>query len=80
MIVKVTSKRQVTFPKRMMEKFNIKEGDALSVSETADGILIRPKHFLAERLAPLREKIDPLLPPPDYHEIRHAALDPKLRA
>lgn len=79
MIIKMTSKRQVTFPKRVVEKFHLKAGDSLSVSETEDGILIRPNRFDVARLAPLRGKIGHDLQAPDYETIRHASLDPHLR-
>lgn len=80
MIVKMTSKRQVTFPRHVVEKLQLKEGDALQISETRDGILIKPHRFHPEKLAPLRHLINAELPAPDLNLIRHAAsLDPSLR-
>ncbi len=80
MIVKMTSKRQVTFPRQVVENLHLKEGDALRISETAEGILIRPHRFHPEKLAPLRNKIRPDLPAPNLEDVRHAAtLDPRLR-
>jgi AbrB family looped-hinge helix DNA binding protein len=79
MIVKMTSKRQVTFPKRVVEKLHLKAGDSLTVNETEDGILIRPYRFDIARLAPLRGKICQDLRAPDYETVRHASLDPRLR-
>lgn len=79
MIVKMTSKRQVTFPKRILEKLHLKAGDSLIVNETQDGILIRPRRFDVSRLAPLREKISQDLPAPNFETLRHASLDPRLR-
>ena len=79
MLVKMTSKRQVTFPKAVVEKLHLKAGDSLAVQETEDGILIRPHRFDISRLAPLREKIAQDLPAPDLETARHAALDPRLR-
>lgn len=79
MIVKMTSKRQVTFPKRVVEKLHLKPGDSLIVKETEDGILIRPYRFDIARLGPLRGKIPQDMPAPDYETVRHAALDPRLR-
>jgi AbrB family looped-hinge helix DNA binding protein len=79
MIVKITSKRQVTFPKRVMERLRLKAGDTLSLQEVSEGILVRPRRFDLASLAPLRGKIGKSLPPPDYDQIRHAALDPRLR-
>jgi len=80
MIVKMTSKRQVTFPRQVVEKLQLKEGDALQISETRDGILIKPHRFHPEKLAPLRHLINGDLPAPDLEEIRHAyTLDASLR-
>lgn len=62
-----------------MEQFHLKAGDQLTLSETEDGILMRPARFNPAGLAPLRLKIDPTLPAPDYDQLRHAGLDPKLR-
>lgn len=78
--VKITSKRQVTFPRQVMEKFHLREGDTLSVSETEDGILLKPQRFDISKLAPLKAKIPADLPAPDFDVIRHAALDPNLRS
>lgn len=80
MVIKMTSKRQVTFPKEVTERLCLKQGDVLQVSETADGILIKPHRFSLDKLAPLRGKIDPNLPAPDLETIRNAsALDSSLR-
>lgn len=72
MIVKMTSKRQVTFPRRVVEKLQLKEGDALPISETRDGILIKPHRFHPEKLAPLRHLINAELPAPDMEAVRQA--------
>lgn len=77
--MKITSKRQVTFPKRVMEKLRLREGDSLFVSETTDGILIKPHRFDITKLAPLRGKIPTDLPAPNLDEIRHASLQQHLR-
>lgn len=79
MIIKVTSKRQVTFPKRVMERLRLREGDSLFVSETKDGILIKPHRFDISKLAPLRGKIPTNLSTPNLDEIRHASLLQHLR-
>ena len=79
MIIKMTSKRQVTFPKRVVESLHLKAGDSLTVQETKNGILIRPNRFDISRLAPLREKISPTFPAPDFNSVRNAIVDPNLR-
>ena len=80
MIVKITSKRQVTFPKQVMEKLHLHEGDILTLSETDEGILIKPHRFNINDFAPLRDKIEKDLPLPDLDTIRHASLDKNLRS
>ena len=80
MVVKITSKRQVTFPKKVMEKLHLHEGDTLTLSETKDGILIKPHRFDIKCFAPLKNKINQALPKPDLDSIRHAALNENLRS
>jgi AbrB family looped-hinge helix DNA binding protein len=76
----MTTKRQVTFPRKVVERLGLKEGDSLQISETPDGILIRPHRFDPKKLAPLRGKIRSDLPAPDLEDVRHAyALNPRLR-
>ena len=79
MHLKVTSKRQVTFPKRVMESLRIRQGDTLILMETDNGLLLKSRRFVVGKLAPLRGKIAPNLPTPDIEAIRHAAQDPSLR-
>jgi len=79
MNIKITSKRQVTFPRRVMETLQLKAGDRLDVVQTREGILLKPHRFNAESFAPLKEKIRKNLPSPDVQAIRHARLDPNLR-
>ena len=69
----MTSKRQVTFPRQVVEKLHLKEGDTLQISETPEGILVRPHRFDPHKLAPLRNKIQSDLSAPDLEAIRHAA-------
>jgi len=79
MLLKITSKRQVTFPRHVMERLRLKEGDTLSISETAEGILIKPHRFNIEKLAPLKKLVAQNLPAPNLDKIRHATLDSNLR-
>lgn len=79
MLLNITSKRQVTFQKKVMEKLHLHEGDTLLVSETKEGVLIKPQCFEFSKLAPLKDKVPSGLPAPNIESIRHAALDPNLR-
>lgn len=78
MIVTMTSKRQVTFPKRVVEQLHLKAGDNLVLTETPDGVLMRPRRFDDARMAPLKGQIHKASPL-DLESIRHAAQDPALR-
>ena len=45
MIVKITSKRQVTFPARVLEALGVGPGDRLELEEGPDGFLLRPRRI-----------------------------------
>ena len=57
MFVKITAKRQVTFPARVMEALGVKPGDRIEIEEGPDGFVLRPRHIDPSRLAPLRGKL-----------------------
>ena len=57
MFVKITAKRQVTFPARVLEALGVKPGDRLELEERADGYVLRARHIDRTRLAPLRGKL-----------------------
>jgi AbrB family looped-hinge helix DNA binding protein len=57
MFVKITSKRQVTFPARVLEALGVKPGDRLELEESAAGYLLRARVIDPARLAPLRGKL-----------------------
>lgn len=57
MFVKITAKRQVTFPARVMEALGVKPGDRIEIEQGPDGFVLRPRHIDPTRLAPLRNKL-----------------------
>lgn len=57
MFVKITSKRQVTFPARVLELLGVKPGDRLELQEGPEGFTLRARSIERSRLAPLRDKI-----------------------
>lgn len=79
MIVKVTSKRQVTFPKRVLEALGVKPGDQMELEEHPDGFLLRPRASKVEWAPPLRGKIPSGLPPLDLERMREEGYDWSLR-
>lgn len=79
MIVKITSKRQVTFPARVLEALGVKPGDQLELREGPDGFTLHPRRVDLSKLAPLRDKIDPDHEPFDIEKFRSQPYDPSLR-
>ena len=57
MFVKITAKRQVTFPARVLEALGVKPGDRIEIEEGPDGFVLRARHIDRSRLAPLRGKL-----------------------
>ena len=56
-IVKITAKRQVTLPARVLEALGGKPGDRLKLEAGPDGFVLRARHIDRARLAPLRGKL-----------------------
>lgn len=57
MYVKITSKRQVTFPARVLEALGAGPGDRLELEERPEGYMLRTRRLDRSRLAPLRGKL-----------------------
>ncbi len=57
MFVKITTKRQVTFPARVLEALGVKPGDRIELEEGPGGFLLRARQIDRTRLAPLRGKL-----------------------
>ena len=57
MFVKITAKRQVTFPARVLEALGVKPGDRIEIEEGPGGFVLRARHIDRSRLAPLRGKL-----------------------
>ena len=57
MLVKITAKRQVTFPAKVLEALGVKPGDQLELEEGPDGFILRPRRIDPTRLAPLHDKL-----------------------
>ena len=79
MIVKITSKRQVTFPAHVLDAMGVGPGDHLEITEGTDGFIIRPRRIDHSKLAPLRDQIPPDHPPFDIRQFRDGTYDPALR-
>ncbi len=57
MFVKITAKRQVTFPARVLEALGVKPGDRLELEEGPHGFVLRAGTIDRTRLAPLSGKL-----------------------
>ena len=57
MFVKITAKRQVTLPARVLEAMGVKPGDRIEIEEGLEGFVLRARHIDRSRLAPLRGKL-----------------------
>ena len=79
MIVKITSKRQVTFPARVLDAMGVKPGDQLELTEGPDGFILRPRRIDYSRLGTLRDKIAPGTPTFDIRKFRDQPYDTSLR-
>ena len=57
MLIKITAKRQATFPARVLDTLGVKPGDRIELQEGPDGYVLRARRIDRTRLAPLRGKL-----------------------
>ena len=79
MIVKITSKRQVTFPAHVLEAMGVGPGDRLEIQDHPEGFLLKPRRIDYSRLGLLKDLIPPDAPPFDIREFREDTYDSSLR-
>ena len=79
MIVKITSKRQVTFPARVLDALGVGPGDQLELEEGADSLVLRPRRIDYSGLGTLRDKIPNGHLPFDIEAFREQGYDTSLR-
>lgn len=79
MLVKLTSKRQVTFPESVLKALGAAPGCHLELQPRSDGFLLRAHVIDHNKLAPLRRIIDKHKGPFDIHQFREQSHDPSLR-
>ncbi len=70
MLIKVTSKRQVTFPAKVLDELGVKPGDQIELQEGPDGYLLKPRRIDYSKLGTLKDKIKPGTPPFDIRKFR----------
>ena len=79
MYVKITSKRQVTFPKRVLDALGVGPGDQIELEETVDGFVLRPRRFRPEMFGTLADLIPEDHEPFDIRKFRDGTYDSSLR-
>ena len=79
MIVKITSKRQVTFPARVLDALGVGPGDQLEIVEGPDGFALRPRRVDLSRLGTLHDKIRRGRGTFNLQEFREQSYDSSLR-
>ena len=79
MIVKITSKRQVTLPERVLDALGVGPGDQLEIVEGPDGFALRPRRIVYTRLGTLCDRIQRGRGTFDLQEFRRQMFDPSLR-
>ena len=79
MIVKITSKRQVTFPAHVLKAMGVGPGDSLEILESPEGYLLKPRRIDHSKLGILKDLIPPDAPPFDIRKFRDGTYDPALR-
>ena len=79
MIVKITSKRQITLPAHVLDAMGVGPGDTLQLIPGPDGYLLWPRRIDYSRLGTLRGKIPCGHPPFDIRSFRDKPYDPALR-
>ena len=80
MLLKITSKRQVTLPAHALDAMGVGPGDTLQLIPGPDGYLLRPRRIDYSRLGTLREQIPDGHPPFNIRTFREQPYyDPALR-
>ena len=78
-MVKITSKRQITFPARVLDTLGVSPGDQIELKEGPDGFILKPRRIYYSKLGFLKDKIDPNIEPFDIEKFRNGPYDPSLR-
>ena len=87
MIVKVTSKGQITLPAEVLEALGVEPGGQLELEECPGWFILRPKRIGSpqprpidySKLGTLGDKIPPDYPPFDIRKFREEICAPKRR-
>ena len=79
LIVKITSKHQVTLPAQLLDALGVGPGDQLEIVEGPDGFVLKPRRIEQSRLGTLRDKIRRGQGTFDLQDFREQLYAPSLR-
>lgn len=79
MIVKITSKRQITLPTQVLDTLGLGPGDQIELEESFDGFILRSGRIDYSRLGTLHNKIPSRHPPFDIEKFRSETYDPSFQ-
>jgi AbrB family looped-hinge helix DNA binding protein len=77
--VRITSKRQVTFPAKVLDALGVGPGDQMELEPGPDGYVLRARRIHPERLAPLHDRLRRGRGSFDLDRFREEPHDPALR-
>jgi AbrB family looped-hinge helix DNA binding protein len=79
MYIKVSTKRQVTFPAKVLASLGVSAGDQVELIEGPDGYLLRARRVDRSKIATLRHRIPTDAPAFDLQEFRNLTYESSLR-
>ena len=79
MFIKVSTKRQVTFPAKVLEALGVFPGDQLELVASSKGYLLRPRRVDRSKLGTLRDVIRKDVASFDLEAFRNQQYEPTLR-
>ena len=79
MILKITSKRRVTFPAKVLAALGLGPGDRIRLEKGPDGYILRSGRIDHSLVGTLRDKLAPGRGPFDLQKFREQPRDPALR-
>jgi bifunctional DNA-binding transcriptional regulator/antitoxin component of YhaV-PrlF toxin-antitoxin module len=79
MLIKITSKRQVTFPAAVLDALGASPGCHLELLPTSNGFLLKAHKIDHSKLAPLRKQISKNHTTFDLETFRQQRHEPSLR-
>ena len=79
MLVRITSKRQITIPGRVLDAMGVHPGDRLTLEEGVEGVVLRPQRIDLTKLGTAHDKIRRGRGTFDLQAFREEPHDPALR-